>query len=96
MHKNSVCHRDIKPDNILVSADGNVVKITDFNISKFSSVRATKITHNIKMWTNTGTVNYLAPEILNDEPYTEAVDMWSVGIVLYIMLCGSHPFMHEY
>lgn len=54
------------------------------------------MSNNVKMYTNTGTIQYLAPEILNDEEYTESVDIWSAGIVLYMMLCGEYPFNAEY
>lgn len=50
---------------------------------------------NMKMWTYTGTVAFLAPEVLEDLEYTEAVDMWGAGIVLYMMLSGYHPFKSE-
>jgi len=95
-----VCHRDLKPHNILVSEDGKIVKITDFNVSKFVENKGKKYTslslENYKMWTNTGTIAFTAPEVFEDAEYTEAVDMWSAGIVLYMMLCGYQPFDAEY
>jgi serine/threonine protein kinase len=56
MHKNGVCHRDIKPSNIMVSKKLKVIKVTDFNISKF--------TNNCNMQTLTGTETFKAPEML--------------------------------
>ncbi len=51
---------------------------------------------NYKMWTNTGTIAYTAPEVFADEnSYSESVDMWSAGVVLYVMLCGYQPFQAE-
>lgn len=47
------------------------------------------------MWTNTGTVSYIAPEVFQDSEYTELVDSWSAGVILYTMLCGSLPFQAE-
>jgi serine/threonine protein kinase len=101
LHGRGVCHRDLKPSNILISDDVQIVKITDFNVSKFcddeeqikkySMLKA----DNYKMWTNTGTKSFLAPEVLDGE-YTEACDIWSAGVTLFIMLSGTHPFDSEY
>jgi len=99
LHSNGVCHRDLKPHNILVSRDGKTVKITDFNVSKFSGDKTKGYTAlskaNYKMWTYTGTVAFTAPEVFDGSQYTEAVDMWSAGVVLYTMLCGYQPFQAE-
>jgi len=99
LHMNGVCHRDLKPNNILVSRDGKIVKITDFNVSKFSENKSKTYTAlstgNYKMWTHTGTLAFTAPEVFIDSQYTEAVDMWSAGVVLYTMLCGYQPFQGE-
>mmetsp|Transcript_40554 Transcript_40554/g.35982 ORF Transcript_40554/g.35982 Transcript_40554/m.35982 type:complete len:139 (-) Transcript_40554:817-1233(-) len=48
------------------------------------------------MWTYTGTIAFTAPEVFTQAEYTEAVDMWSLGVVLYTMLCGYQPFQAEY
>lgn len=75
------------------------MKLTDFNVSKFCDKSTLKYSamskQNMKMWTYTGTVAFLAPEVLEDLEYTEAVDMWGAGIVLYMMLSGYHPFKSE-
>lgn len=69
MHENKICHRDIKPNNILCSHDGNKIKITDFNISKFSDYYKNydhfdiNEDEKIKMFTYTGTISFSAPEI---------------------------------
>jgi len=47
------------------------------------------------MWTYTGTIAFTAPEVFSDSEYTEAIDMWSAGVVLYTMLCGYQPFQAE-
>lgn len=74
LHKNGVCHRDLKPNNILVSRDGKIVKITDFNVSKFSDNQPKAYTAlstgNYKMWTHTGTLAFTAPEVFIDSTYT--------------------------
>lgn len=100
LHLNGVCHRDLKPSNILVSEDGKIVKITDFNVSKFVEDKFKKFSflskENYKMWTYTGTIAFNAPEVFEESEYTESIDMWSAGVVLYIMLCGYQPFQAEY
>ncbi len=71
-----VCHRDLKPNNILVSKDGKIVKITDFNVSKFLDKTEEKqkfsslSSENYKMWTNTGTIAFTAPEVFLENEYT--------------------------
>ena len=76
-----MCHRDLKPANILCSEDGEIVKITDFNISKFCDDTNKKysFSKNIKMFTYTGTIAYNAPELFVFGDYNESVDMWSAG-----------------
>jgi serine/threonine protein kinase len=100
LHSQGVCHRDLKPNNILVSDDGTIVKIADFNVSKFIENKSKKLKQmlepNFKMWTYTGTVAFIAPEVFNETEYGPAVDMWSAGVILYTMLCGFQPFQAEY
>ncbi|KAJ0403392.1 hypothetical protein ATCC90586_005336 [Pythium insidiosum] len=91
MHAQGVVHRDIKPENLLLaksSCDAGPVdvKIIDFGFSKtLDSTQGTTCSF-------LGTGGYLAPEILQHQPYTSAVDMWAFGILLYMMLCGRLPF----
>lgn len=88
MHKLNITHRDIKCDNILLSHTGPspLLKISDFGLSK---------TLNRDLNTICGTKQYAAPEILsNHDKYTNKVDIWSTGVVLYAMLSGCMPF-HE-
>ncbi|KAM3146386.1 hypothetical protein pb186bvf_001355 [Paramecium bursaria] len=100
LHDNYVCHRDLKPNNILCSEDGQNIKITDFNVSKFSDSYKEFGNLNehgkIEMWTYTGTVAFSAPEIFSGGLYNEQVDMWSAGVILYVMLSGELPFNAEY
>jgi calcium-dependent protein kinase len=89
MHSHGVCHRDLKPENFLLKERGiaiksNTLKTTDFGISK-------RFKSGEPMRTKTGTAMYAAPELLAGL-YTEKVDMWSSGVILYIMLSGCPPF----
>lgn len=91
LHDSYVSHRDIKPDNILLSDDGPdaVLKISDFGLSKFISVDSMK--------TVCGTQLYVAPEILiQGGTYTNKVDIWSMGCLLFAMLSGTVPFSETY
>ncbi|KAM9369068.1 calcium/calmodulin-dependent protein kinase type IV-like [Phaethornis superciliosus] len=87
LHKNGVVHRDLKPENLLyadLSPDAPL-KIGDFGLSKIVDDQDT-------MKTVCGTPGYCAPEILQGGPYGPEVDMWSVGVITYILLCGFEPF----
>jgi hypothetical protein len=85
-HDRNVVHRDLKPENLLFrTTDPNSdIKIADFGF-------ASKIS-NENLRTQVGTPNYIAPEILNQEPYNSSVDMWSFGVIAFILLCGYPPF----
>ncbi|GAA6000382.1 uncharacterized protein JCM10292_001486 [Rhodotorula paludigena] len=84
-HANSIVHRDLKIENILISKTGNI-KIIDFGLSNLYS----PISH---LTTFCGSLYFAAPELLNAKPYTgPEVDVWSFGIVLYVLVCGKVPF----
>lgn len=74
------------------------MKLTDFNISKFVDSKSKYGTFHpeVKMLTYTGTIAYTAPEVFDIGLYDEKVDVWSLGVVLYTMLCGYEPFQAEY
>ena len=85
MHLNNIVHRDIKPDNILLDLD-NTLKLCDFGVSKI-------IPKGQLINDSCGTPAFIAPEILKEKPYDPyAADVWSSGVVLYVMVNGFFPF----
>lgn len=90
LHDTRVTHRDLKPENILLSTDEDyaLVKISDFGLSK-------RIQNNSELKTACGTKMYLAPEVRRAKSYTNKVDIWSLGIILYNCLSGRFPFTLE-
>ncbi|KAH8884490.1 Pkinase-domain-containing protein [Thozetella sp. PMI_491] len=91
LHDRNIVHRDIKPENILLVDKDLHVKLADFGLAKI-------IGEESFTTTLCGTPSYVAPEILADtrhRKYTKAVDIWSLGVVLYICLCGFPPFSDE-
>jgi len=91
LHERGIVHRDIKPENILCQNKTWPlnVKWTDFGLANFTSSGSNTLE------TQVGTPHFAAPELLRNEMYGPAVDMWSCGIVLYNMLSGELPFDHE-
>ena len=89
LHAHGVCHRDLKPENILFSnvADDSCLKLIDFGLSKVLDGES-----NMKK--TVGTTFYMAPEVIQGN-YNEKCDIWSCGIILYIMLCGKPPFYSQ-
>lgn len=89
-HMNHVAHRDLKPENLLLlsQSDDSEVKIADFGFAK-------KVYEPNSLSTQCGTPGYVAPEILEGTPYDERADMWSVGVILYILLGGYPPFIES-
>ncbi|KAG0721498.1 Calcium/calmodulin-dependent protein kinase type 1 [Chionoecetes opilio] len=89
MHEQGVVHRDLKPENLLYFAqdEDSKIMISDFGLSKMedSGIMATAC----------GTPGYVAPEVLAQKPYGKAVDVWSIGVIAYILLCGYPPFYDE-
>lgn len=88
-HHNGIVHRDIKPQNILMDADGNV-KITDFGIAMALNATAHTKTNSV-----IGTVHYLSPEQARGGMATKRSDIYSLGIVFYELLTGELPFSAE-
>jgi serine/threonine protein kinase len=88
-HRLKVIHRDMKPDNILVTSQG-VPYLTDFGQAHVSD--STELTRPGQV---IGTLNYIPPEILEGKPADRRSDIWSFGITLYEMISGFRPFMGE-
>ncbi|ETO61289.1 CAMK/CAMK2 protein kinase [Phytophthora nicotianae P1976] len=87
LHRRCVLHRDIKPENILIH--GNMVKIADFGLAKQLEHSTSMLRHSC------GTLEYAAPELLCGRPYGLKSDVFSLGIVLYVLLFGAFPFSVE-
>jgi len=91
MHENHVCHRDLKPENFLFMTkepiDKTLIKIIDFGLS-------CKYAPGQTMSTKAGTPYYVAPQVLAGK-YDQMSDLWSVGVIMYVMLCGYPPFYGE-
>lgn len=82
LHAQGIIYRDLKPENLLLDRHGHL-KITDFGFAK----EVPDIT-----WTLCGTPDYLAPEVVASKGYNKSVDWWSLGILIFEMLCGFTPF----
>jgi len=108
LHSKNIVHRDIKPENILLASPQNDtdIKLSDFGVAKmfedmsedvsmggesFSPPTSPKPRRQ-RAYTALGTDYYVAPEVIKGEGYGKQVDMWSVGVVTYILLCGFPPF----
>jgi serine/threonine protein kinase len=83
-HAHRVVHRDVKPDNFLCSAD-NTVKLCDFGLS-------TIIENNEALKGVYGTAPFMAPEMLNGKGYDTKIDIWSIGVIVYVLLFGKFPY----
>ena len=84
LHKNNIIHRDIKPENILLDNKYNC-KLCDFGWSVI-------LKDNSSRNTFCGTIEYMAPEIINNEQYDKSIDIWSLGVLLFEMIHGFNPF----
>jgi len=88
MHESHICHRDIKPENFLFTTkdpiEKSLIKVIDFGL-------ACKFESNQVLTTKAGTPYYVAPQVLAGK-YDQASDLWSLGVVMYVLLCGYPPF----
>lgn len=86
MHNQNIIHRDLKPENLLLTTKGPdaEVKLIDFGLAKVmrESVASSFL----------GTKGYLAPEMLQRHSYDKAIDMWALGVIVFVLLCGCLPF----
>uniref|UniRef100_A0A8C9NMC9 Myosin light chain kinase 2, skeletal/cardiac muscle n=1 Tax=Serinus canaria TaxID=9135 RepID=A0A8C9NMC9_SERCA len=89
MHHMGVLHLDLKPENILcVAATGHMVKIIDFGLAR-------RYNPNEKLKVNFGTPEFLSPEVVNYEQVSYSTDMWSMGVITYMLLSGLSPFLGD-
>ena len=89
LHANKIVHRDLKPENILLAKAGeDKIKISDFGLSRIVGEQSL-------IQSMVGTPQYLAPEVLSAPEYNKSVDIWSLGVVLFVMLSGAQPFTED-
>ncbi|MBA0728524.1 hypothetical protein Golax_001417, partial [Gossypium laxum] len=90
-HSRGVYHRDLKPENLLLDDDGNL-KVTDFGLSAFSE----HLKQDGLLYTTCGTPAYVAPEVIAKKGYDGSkADIWSCGVILYVLLAGFLPFQDD-
>ena len=110
IHKMNYIHRDLKPDNILIDRKGHL-KLSDFGLCKYTEIKPkidfgkpnaavkpilSKVSRKRVLALSTvGTPDYIAPEVFNQTGYSEIVDWWSVGVMLFEMVVGYPPFFSD-
>lgn len=89
MHERGLVHRDLKPENVLLSDENDTatIKLADFGFARHVPEAG--------LTTACGTPSYVAPEILRGDSYGVATDCWSLGVIMYILLCGHPPFIDQ-
>jgi serine/threonine protein kinase len=88
-HCRGIIHRDLKPTNVLLAEDG-APRLTDFGVAYVAD--STRLTET---GIRVGTINYFSPEACNGEKLDEKADIWALGVILYEMLTGTHPFTRK-
>ncbi|KAM5137765.1 serine/threonine-protein kinase 33 [Mantella aurantiaca] len=97
LHRKDIVHRDLKLENILVKSNENQsdeemmvnIKVTDFGLA----VQKGGVGSENMLQAKCGTPIYMAPEIINAHDYTQQCDIWSIGVIMYMLLCGDPPFV---
>lgn len=90
LHQIQICHRDVQPEAFFLAEAGPLIE-TGVKLIDFSSAR--EFSSDQRMYTKVCTLHYVAPEIVSSvDGYTEKVDIWSFGVLLYTMICGTQPF----
>ena len=87
-HNRDIVHRDLKPENVLLisKASNSDIKVADFGLANNAVSNCLR--------TQCGTPAYMSPEILQNRPHGKPVDMWSIGVICFILLGGYPPFVH--
>ena len=89
MHSKGVAHLDLKPENVMLKgANSHELKLIDFGVSK-------KLSKDVEVREMLGTTEFVSPEVINFEPISLNSDMWSLGVISYIMLSGASPFLGD-
>lgn len=90
MHAKNIVHFDLKPENVMLSDRSShpIIKLIDFGLAQ-------RICQGEEFRSTSGTPQYIAPEVINCEPLSAAADMWSIGVVTYILLSGLSPFQGD-
>ncbi|KAK7116700.1 hypothetical protein V1264_002333 [Littorina saxatilis] len=89
LHDNKIVHLDLKPENImLLNHNSTNIKLIDFGLAR-------RLTDQEDMRAMMGTAEFIAPEVVSYEPLSLATDMWSIGVITYILLSGSSPFLGD-
>jgi len=97
LHSRGIVHHDIKPENIIIDYLQNSLKLTDFGSAKFSALNSDHKKSAAEPGAVGGTLNYMAPEVLLNmrgahNVCDKAVDVWSIGVLTYLLISGNHPF----
>lgn len=88
-HRLNIIHRDLKPGNVLIAAD-KTLKLSDFGVAHVADKQRVTEANGI-----VGTLDYLAPEVLNGEPPDARADIWAFGVMLFEMVAGERPFVGD-